>query len=212
MRALGAHLNVFAIESFMDELAAESGRDPLEFRLAHLTDPRGRRVLMAAAERAGWGEPIGDPDTGRGIGYARYKGSGAYCAVIAEVEATSALRVRRLTVAVDVGTVINPDGVANQIEGGAIQAVSWTVREQVRFNRHAVTSDTWESYPILTFSEVPAVDVLVLTSTDPSLGAGEASMGPTAGAVGNALAAALGVRVRDMPLTSEAIIDAVARS
>jgi nicotinate dehydrogenase subunit B len=211
LRSLGAHLNVFAIECFMDELAAESDRDPVEFRLAHLADPRGRRVLMAAAEHAGWGNPIEAPDSGLGIGYARYKGSGAYCAVVAQVQATSELRVRKLTVAVDVGMVINPDGVTNQIEGGAIQAVSWTVREQVRCDPHTVTSDTWESYPILTFSEVPAVDVVVLASTEPSLGAGEASMGPTAAAVGNALAATLGVRVRDMPLSSEAIIAALQR-
>ena len=209
MRALGAHLNVFAIESLMDELAGGSGQDPLEYRLAQLGDPRGRRVLQVAAERAGWGGVLATPGSGRGIGYARYKGVGAYCAVVAELEAVSSVRVRRLTLAVDVGTAINPDGVANQIEGGAIQSLSWTLRERIRFDRRRVTSDTWESYPILKFSDIPAVDVVVLPSDEPSVGAGEASVGPTAAALGNAIAAAVGVRVRDMPLTSEAIVAAI---
>jgi nicotinate dehydrogenase subunit B len=210
MRALGAHLNVFAIESVMDELAGMIGTDPLEFRLAHLGDPRGRRVLQAAAERAGWGTT--DPaaaDAGRGIGYARYKGMGAYCAVVADVEAVDEVRVRRLTIAVDVGEVVNPDGVVNQIEGGAIQALSWTLKERIRFDRRRITSDTWESYPIVTFSEVPAVDVVVVPSDQPSVGAGEAAIGPTAAAIGNALAFAVGVRVRDLPLTREAIVSAI---
>jgi CO/xanthine dehydrogenase Mo-binding subunit len=210
MRALGAHLNVFAIESVMDELAGHSGRDPLEFRLAHLRDSRGRRVLEAVAERVGWGSAAAvDPNVGRGIGYARYKGTGAYCAVVAEVEAVDDIRVCRLTLAVDVGRVINPDGVINQIEGGAIQSLSWTLKERVRFDRRRITSDTWESYPIVVFSEVPPVDVVVLQSDEPSLGAGEAAAGPTAGALGNALAIAVGVRVRDLPLTRDAIVRAI---
>ena len=210
MRALGAHLNVFAIESVLDELAQLSGRDPLEFRLAHLNDPRGRRVLQAAAERADWvNGAINAPDVGRGIGYARYKGTGAYCAVVAEVEAVDDVHVRRLTIAVDVGRVVNPDGVMNQIEGGAVQSLSWTLKERVRFDRRRVTSDTWESYPIVTFSEVPAVDVVLVRSDEPSLGAGEAATGPTAAALGNALAVAVGVRLRDLPLNREAIVRAI---
>jgi nicotinate dehydrogenase subunit B len=210
LRALGAHLNVFAIESFMDELAPAVGVDPLAFRLDHLEDPRGRRVLLAVAERAQWSGASIEPDCGRGLGYARYKGTGAYCAVVADVEATDMLRVRRLTIAVDVGLAINPDGVENQIEGGAIQATSWTLKERVRFDRSGVTSDSWESYPILNFTEVPAVDVIILPADgQPSLGAGEAAMGPTAAAIGNALAATLGVRVRDLPFTPEAIVAAI---
>ena len=213
LRALGAHLNVFAIESVMDELAESAGRDPLEFRLAHLEDERGRRVLRLAAERAGWrvadGTTGGGDRAGLGIGYARYKGTGAYCAVVAELEAVDEVRVRRLTVAVDVGAAVNPDGVANQIEGGAIQSLSWTLKERVRFDRRRITSDTWESYPIVRFSEVPPVDVVVVPSTEPSVGAGEAAVGPTAAALGNALAAAIGIRVRDLPLTRDAIITAI---
>jgi CO/xanthine dehydrogenase Mo-binding subunit len=130
--------------------------------------------------------------------------------VVAEVEAEHELRVRRLTIAVDAGLVINPDGVVNQIEGGAIQATSWTVKEQVSFDRLGVTSDSWESYPILRFTEVPAVDVEVLDRPDePSLGAGEAAQGPTAAAIANALSAAIGVRVRQLPLTSENIVSAI---
>ncbi|MBU2670337.1 molybdopterin-dependent oxidoreductase [Actinoplanes bogorensis] len=210
MRGLGAYLNVFAIESFLDEASAAAGRDPLEFRLAHLSDPRGRRVLETAAEAAGWGRPR-DDGVGLGLGYARYKGRGAYCAVVAEVEAETEVRVRRLHIAVDVGLVVNPDGVRNQIEGGATQSASWTLVERVRFDRRQVTSDTWESYPILRFSQTPAIDVTVIDSAEPSLGAGEAAQGPTAAAIANAVAAAIDVRVRDLPLTTEAIIAAINR-
>ena len=209
LRALGAHLNVFAIESFVDELARAAGRDPLAYRLDHLSDPRGRAVLEVAAGTAGWGRPLAD-GVGLGIGFARYKGTGAYCAVVAEVEAERSVRVRRLTVAVDVGLVLNPDGVRNQIEGGAVQATSWTLKERVRFDRTRVTSDDWETYPVLRFSEVPPVEVVLVDRPDlPSVGAGEAAQGPTAAALANALDAALGVRVRDLPLTAEAVVDAI---
>lgn len=209
LRALGAHLNVFAIESFVDEAAARAGRDPLAFRLAHLTDERGRRVLRTAAEAAGWGTPLPD-GTGRGLGYARYKERGAYCAVVAEIEAEDDVLVRRLVIAVDVGRVVNPDGVRNQIEGGATQAASWTLKERVRFDRRRVTSVDWETYPILRFSEAPEIVVELVGDPDtPSTGAGEAAQGPTAAAIGNALADAIGVRVRDLPLNREAVIRAI---
>src|SRR5262249_7480968 len=140
-------------------LAVEAGRDPLEFRLAHLPDARAREVLEAVAHRSNWADWRSSDSIGHGIGYARYKNSSAYCAVVAEGEAVEHVRVRRLTIAVDAGLVISPDGATNQIEGGAIQATSWTIKERVRFDRFDVTSATWESYPILRFSEVPAVDV-----------------------------------------------------
>ncbi len=209
LRALGAYLNVFSIESFVDELAGTVGRDPLEYRLAHLSDDRARTVLTTATAAAGWGEPLPE-SRGRGIGIARYKGRGAYCAVVAEVEAEHDIRVRRLTIAVDVGRVVNPDGVRFQIEGGAIQATSWTLKEQVRFDRRRITSDDWDSYPILRFSEVPEVEVHLVDRPDaPSVGAGEAAQGPTAGAIANAVAAAVGVRVRDLPLTPDAVARAI---
>ncbi len=205
LRSLGAFANVFAAESFMDEIAHATGIEPLALRRSHLQhDPRALAVLDAAAARAGWG--IGQPGasadgTGRGLAVARYKGTGAWCAVVAEVQAGASLRVRRLIIAVDVGLAINPGGVANQIEGGAIQATSWALKESA-----APTHAGWADYPILSFSEVPAVDVLVMPSQAPSLGAGEASLGPTAAAIANALFNALGVRVRDLPLTPERII------
>jgi nicotinate dehydrogenase subunit B len=209
IRALGAYLNVFAIESFLDEAAGAAGRDPLQFRLDHLSDDRGRRVLQAAADAAGWGRELPD-GIGLGLGYARYKGRGAYCAVVAEVEAESDVRVRKLTVAVDVGRVVNPDGLRNQIEGGAVQSTSWTLAERVRFDRRRITSDTWETYPILRFSQVPVVEVAIVDSgAHASVGAGEAAQGPTAAAIGNAVTAAVGVRVRNLPITPEAVIAAI---
>jgi nicotinate dehydrogenase subunit B len=210
LRSLGGFLNVFAAESFMDELAAVSGRDPVEYRLAHMSDPRARAVVEAAARQSDWPGWTTSDSRGRGIGYARYKNSSAYCAVVAEVEAVESLRVRKLTVAVDAGLIISPDGAANQIEGGAIQATSWTLKERVRFDRRTITSDTWESYPILRFSEVPDVDVEFLPSTgNASLGVGECVQGPAAAAIANALYDALGVRVRTLPLTPANIVAAM---
>jgi len=143
---------------------------------------------------------------GFGLAFARYKNTGAWCAVVAEVEAGVQLRVRRLTIAVDVGLAINPDGVRAQIEGGAIQATSWALKEAVRFDGEQITSDAWERYLILRFSEVPAVDVHIVPSQAASVGAGEASLGPTAAAIANALFDALKVRVRHLPLTAERIV------
>ncbi|WP_046862132.1 xanthine dehydrogenase family protein molybdopterin-binding subunit [Microvirga massiliensis] len=211
LRSLGAFANVFAIESFLDELAEERGEDPVAFRLRHLRDPRARTVLEAAAARAAWASWEKRDGVGHGVGCARYKNSGAYCAVVSEVEGDAEIRVKRLVIAVDVGEVINPDGVANQIEGGAIQATSWTLKEAVRFDRNRVTSDSWENYPILRFSEVPAVEVEIVSRPDePPLGAGEAALGPTAAAIANAVSDALGIRIRDLPMTRDRIIAAMA--
>jgi CO/xanthine dehydrogenase Mo-binding subunit len=208
MRSLGAFFNVFAIESFTDELAADAALDPVEFRLAHLPDPRARAVIERAAAESGWATALPE-SVGRGIGFARYKNLGAYCAIVAEVEAGTELRVRRLVVAADLGLVINPDGARNQLSGGAVQATSWTTVERVRFDRRRVTSTDWESYPILRFPAAPRVDVHLVDSDQPPLGAGECAQGPAAAAIANAVHAALGVRVRDLPLTSEAIVCAI---
>ncbi|HKN98300.1 MAG TPA: molybdopterin cofactor-binding domain-containing protein, partial [Pseudonocardiaceae bacterium] len=204
MRSLGAHLNVYAIESVMDELAEAAGADPVAYRLGLLDDPRGRAVIEAVAQAAGWGTAGTGADGGRGVGYARYKNMGAYCAVVADVEVTSKVVVTRLTLAVDVGLVVNPDGVRNQMEGGAVQALSWTTMEQVRFDAHDVTSRTWEDYPIARFADVPPMTTTIVHRPDqPSLGAGEAALGPTAAAIGNAVRDALGTRIGDLPLTAE---------
>ncbi len=206
LRSLGAFANVFAIESFIDEIAQARSVDPLEFRLQNLSDPRARHVLERAAGKAGWHGRARNEGHGFGIGWARYKTTGAWCAVVAEVEAQAQIRVRRLTIVVDVGLAINPDGVVNQIEGGAIQACSWVLKEAVHFDRERIRSDSWEEYPILRFSEIPAVDVEIVASEAPSLGAGEASLGPTAAAIGNAVHEALGLRVRDLPMTAQRLI------
>ena len=204
LRSLGAFTNVFAIESFVDEIAALREEDPLAWRLRHLEDPRARAVLERAAQLAAWRGWKPREGRGHGVAFARYKGAGAYCAVIAEIEAEEQIRVRRLSIAVDPGLVVNPDGVANQIEGGAIQATSWTLKEAVRFDRERVTSDSWETYPILRCSESPAVEVAVISRPDcPAVGVGEASQGPTAAAIANAVHDALGLRARDLPLTAD---------
>ena len=202
LRSLGAYGNVFAIESFMDECAAAAGADPIEFRLRHLKDPRGRAVIEKLAPAFKSFQKA--ENRGHGIGYAKYKNLGAYCAVLAELEVTHELRVTRLLAAVDVGVAVNPDGVVNQIEGGCIQAASWTLKEAWK---PGVAG--WEDYPILKFSEVPPVSVLLLESNQASVGAGECAMGPTAAAIANALQDALGVRVRDLPLTPERIAAAI---
>jgi len=200
LRSLGAFGNVFAIESFMDELA---NGDPVGFRLKHLKDPRGRAVLEEAVRKAGIFKKA--EGRGRGVAYARYKNVGAYCAVVAEVEAGGAeLRVTRLVAAVDVGLPVNPDGVVNQIEGGCVQATSWTLKEEWKPG-----TVSWEEYPILRFSEAPSVEVHLIRNRNPSLGAGECTMGPTVAAIANALHDALGVRVRELPLTADNIAKAI---
>jgi CO/xanthine dehydrogenase Mo-binding subunit len=212
LRSLGAYANVFAIESFMDELALAARVDPVAFRLRHLKDPRARAVIEAAARRAKWGAWAPGDGRGHGIGFAKYKNLGAYCAVVAEVEVEDEVRVKRLVAAADVGLVVNPDGVINQIEGGAIQSTSWTLKEQVRFDSRGITSLGWEDYPILKFSEVPAVEVELIDRPElPSVGAGEGAQGPAAAAIANAVTHALGVRVRELPLTPEKIIAAIER-
>ena len=211
LRSLGAFANVFAIESFMDELAAAADIDPIEFRLRHLKDLRAREVIEAAAKAARWtsGEK-GNGARGRGIGFARYKNRSAYCAVIAEVDAGEKLRVQRVFAAVDAGQVINPDGLANQIEGGIVQAISWTLKERVLWDRERVLARSWESYPILRFDETPEIEVTILNRPEePALGAGECAAGPTAAAVANALFSALDVRARDLPLTPDRVARAM---
>ena len=209
LRTLGGQGNVFAIESFIDELASAHGEDPVAFRLRHLSDSRAQDVIRSVARRANW-KPDKHTGHGHGLGFARYKNTGAYCAVVAEVEGAEDVSVKRLTIAVDVGEAINPDGVINQIEGGAIQATSWVLKERVRFDRQRITSNSWASYPILRFSEVPEVQVELIPRPDSEpLGAGEAAHGPVTSAIANAVFDALGVRVRDLPITRDSLIAAM---
>jgi nicotinate dehydrogenase subunit B len=209
LRTLGAQGNIFAIESFIDEVAAGRGEDPVAFRLRHLRDTRAQDVIRAVARRANW-KPDKKPGRGYGIGFGRYKNTGAYCAVIAEIEGAEDISVKRLTITVDVGEAINPDGVINQIEGGAIQATSWVLKERVRFDRQRITSNTWTDYPILRFSEVPEVEVEVIHRPDiDPVGAGEAAHGPVTAAIANAVFDALDVRVRNLPITRDGLIAAM---
>lgn len=216
LRALGAPMNVFAIESFMDELAASAGADPVEFRLKHLDDPRARDVITTAAQRFGWSSKPRPAAPGRGYGFAfaRYKNLAAYCAVACEVEVehgSGRTRMVRAVAAVDSGQAVNPDGIANQIEGGIMQSMSWTLYESVTFDDRRITSVDWATYPVLRFSAVPdAVEVHIINRPgQPFLGSGEAAQGPAAAAVANAVADATGKRFRDLPLSKERIKAAI---
>ena len=210
LRTLGAYANVFALESFMDELAAAAGQDPVAFRLAHMKDPRARAVIEAVAKKAGWKDGgRGDGARGRGIAFAKYKNLSVYVAVVAEIEVdrgTGTIRVPRVFAVADAGQIINPDGLINQIEGGIIQSASWTLHEAVRFDRNGITSRDWSSYPILTMPEVPKVEVEVIDQpNEKSLGAGEGSQGPAVAAIANAFAHATGTRMRDLPFNRKRV-------
>jgi nicotinate dehydrogenase subunit B len=215
LRGLGATLNVFAIESFVDELAERAGQDPVAYRLSLLSDTRARAVVEHVARISDWQTrlPPG-AGQGRGIGFARYKNMAAYAAVVAEVEVAESVRLIRVWCAADAGLVINPDGAINQLEGGIVQAASWALKEGVRLDTAGISSRDWESYPVLRFSEVPEVTVELLdpAADRPCLGVGEAAGGPTVAAIGNAVAHALGARLRDLPLTRERILAALLRS
>jgi len=215
MRALGAYHNVFSIESFMDELADAAGADPVEFRLKHLDDPRGRDVITKAAEGFGWRKGQKAPqDRGFGFAFARYKNLAAYCAIATEVEVnreTGRPRLVRAVAAVDSGQVVNPDGLINQIEGAIVQSMSWTLYESVSFDDTRITSIDWQTYPILRFNAVPErVEVHIINRPgQPFLGAGETGQGPAAASIANAIADATGKRLRDLPLTRKRIKDAI---
>jgi CO/xanthine dehydrogenase Mo-binding subunit len=210
LRTLGAYVNVFALESFMDELADAAGQDPVAFRLAHLSDRRASAVIRAVTRKVGWkpGEK-GDGARGRGIAFAKYKNLAAYIAVVAEIEIdrnSGRIRVLKAFAAADAGQNINPDGLANQIDGGLIQSTSWTLHEAVRFDGNGIISRDWSGYPILTMPEVPETFITLLDrNQEKPLGAGEASQGPMAAAIANAFANATGRRLRDLPLTPERV-------
>ncbi len=207
-RSLGATANTFANESFMDELAVAAHADPLDFRLRHLTDPRAHAVLKAAARHAGWGTPLPKGE-GRGIAFAQYENEEAYVAALAHVHVDTAsgeVRVKRVVVAYDCGLIINPDGLRNQIEGNVIQSTSRALLEQVTFDESHITSVNWDSYPILKFSQVPDVQVVLINHPDqPAVGAGEPSSITTEPAIANAIFAATGVRLRQVPFTPKRV-------
>jgi CO/xanthine dehydrogenase Mo-binding subunit len=190
----------------MDELAEQAAADPLNFRLRHLSDGRARAVLERAAALAGWSPAGLGEGRGWGLGLTRYKNTGAWCAAVAQVDLRERFAVEQLWLVVDAGRLVHPDGARNQVEGGAIQTLSWVTKEQVVFDRTRITSNTWDSYPILKFSEVPPVVVEFIDRPEqPSLGVGEASHGPVAAAIANAVYRAVGVRMRSMPINADTI-------
>ena len=211
LRAPGKIGNVLAVESFFDELAAVAGVDPLEYRLRLLPDPRGRKVLEQVGAMMDWGSRVSAPDRsnellrGRGIAYAHYKQRENYVAmgVDATVErSTGAVRVLRVACAHDCGLMINPDAVRAQVEGCILQTLSRTLFEEVTFDRSRVTSTDWASYPILTFPDVPKLDIALIDRRhERPLGVGEAAAAPVAAAVGNAIFDATGLRLRQAPFT-----------
>jgi nicotinate dehydrogenase subunit B len=226
LRSLGGMANTTAIESFVDELAAAAGADPVAFRLRHLTDPRAIAVIRRAAQAAGWrarpSGPIGSgrtatasgaPARGRGIAFARYESEYTYVAVVAEVTVDlgcGAVRVTRVVAAHDCGLIINPDGLTNQIEGNVIQGISRALKEEVSFDQTQVTSLNWATYPILTFAEVPTIEIaLINRPAEPPWGAGEPAICPVAAAIGNAIFDATGVRLRTVPFTPDRVLAAI---
>ena len=222
LRAPGKIANVFAVESVIDELAAAAGVDPVEFRVSRLTDPRGIDVITRTASAFGWQPRTspspearrGGPLVGRGIAYMHYKQAENHVAMAMEVAvdpATGTITVRRVTCAHDCGLIVNPDGLRNQVEGCIVQTLSRALHEEVTFDRSRVTSVDWASYPILTFPEAPAVDVILIDRPDePLLGAGEAATAPVAAAVANAVFDATGARLRTVPFTPERVRAALA--
>jgi CO/xanthine dehydrogenase Mo-binding subunit len=211
LRGLGAQMNVFAIESFMDELARSAGADPVAFRLEHLKDDRARQAIEMAADRFGWSKRRqGGGGRGWGFAFARYKNLAAYCAVAMEVAIErdgGRIEIPRITAVVDSGEAVNPDGIRNQIEGGIVQSLSWTIHEAVAFDSLHRSSFDWSAYPIARFTDMPgSIEVHVIDRPrQPFLGTGEASQGPAAAALANAVADALGQRLRDMPLSPERV-------
>lgn len=207
LRSLGAYANIFAIESFMDELSVKAGKDPIAFRIMHSTDERSIAVLrrlkeMIRSVKAG-------PQEGIGVAFSRYKNVASYCAVAAKVavdKASGEVKVQQMWAVLDAGEVINLDGIINQTEGGMIQSASWTLKEEVHFDAQHVTSRDWTSYPIVRYSDVPLVEVAVIDRPEEEpLGAGEAAQGPTAAAIVNAIYRASGKRVRHLPVKAQVL-------
>ena len=212
LRSLGAYANVLAIESFMDELALAANIDPLEFRLRHLADQRARAVLQAAADKVDWlsSRASSGEREGWGVALAQYKNLQCYCAVIVKLRVdrqSGAIAFERVVIAADAGQVVNPDGLSNQLEGGFVQAASWTLFEQVKFDARGITSVDWETYPILGFDAAPKIETLILNRPElPMLGAGEAAQNPTPAAIANAIHDAVGMRLREIPFTPEKVM------
>ena len=207
LRSLGAYANIFSIESFMDELANRAGVDPLVLRLNHLSqDSRARDVLLAVSRASNWGQKLQGEGLGRGLGFARYENQKSYTAVVVDVEVDEYGNIRCLnaTIVGDAGEIVDSDGLRCQLEGGFLQSLSWTLKEEVQYDREGITSIDWERYPLLTYKEVPEIKTILIDRPGmPFLGCGEAMQGPTAAALANAVFDAVGIRLRQTPFTAE---------
>lgn len=218
MRSLGAYANVFAIESFMDELAMAARIDPVAYRLQHLDDERAQAIIQAAADKIGWEERTSPRKNGRGTGiaFAQYKNIQCYAAIAIELSvdrASGEIKLERVVIAADSGQVVNPDGLSNQLEGGFVQAASWTLMEEVRFDAHGITSRDWDTYPILRFNQMPAIETVLINRPNlPFLGSGEATQNPTPAAIGNAVFDAIGARLRKIPFTPAHVLSEIRSS
>jgi CO/xanthine dehydrogenase Mo-binding subunit/aerobic-type carbon monoxide dehydrogenase small subunit (CoxS/CutS family) len=205
-RGLGAFANIFAIESFVDEVSHAAGIDPVEFRLRNLDDSRAIAVIQAAAEKANWGARMPE-NWGRGVAFARYKNNAAYCAVVVDVcidMEDGIIELKHAIIVGEAGQVVSPDGLSNQLEGGFIQAASMALKEQVTYDTQGILDTDWETYPIATFSDIPTIQTLILNRPgSPFLGSGEASIGPTPAAIANAVFDAAGIRLRDIPFSKQ---------
>jgi nicotinate dehydrogenase subunit B len=230
LRGVSALPNSFAHDSFIDELAFESKADPVEYRLRHMPDARAADLIRAVAAHAGWQSGAagsrGRPDTdgllrGRGFGYARYIHSqfpgfgAAWSAWVADIEvdpSNGQIAVKRIVVGQDTGMMVNPDGVRHQIHGNVVQSLSRVLKECVGFDGNGVTSREWGAYPLLSFPEVPRIEVVLMPrQEEPPLGAGESASVPSAAAIANALFDATGVRFRQPPFVPEKIYAAMAQ-
>ena len=217
LRSLGAHVNVMAIESMMDELAFSVSMDPLNFRLNNLDNLRAIEVLNRIKKVCKWDslqkDAKEDDGLGVGLGFAQYKNTGAYCAVVSVLHLTEIIEIEQLFICADVGSIINYEGVVNQIEGGAIQAISFTNFEETIISSGGICSNDWSKYPILGFDNIPKIEThLIENSQSYSVGAGECSVGPTAAAITNAVYNAIGFRLSNMPFNKENLRKAILSS
>lgn len=207
MRCLGAAVNTFAHEAFLNELAEAAGQDPLEFRRAHLEDPHALAVLDRLAEALADSPPA--EGVSRGIAYAQYKNRMTRVAAAVDLRVTEAAEpvLERILLVADAGRIVDPEGLREQLEGGALQGASWALVEELHWDRDGVIDRDWDSYPVLRFPQVPRMETLLIDRPDaPSVGAGEASPGPVIGAIANALYGATGMRMRRMPFTADRLM------
>tara|TARA_B100001996_G_scaffold160614_1_gene122486 strand:+ start:1384 stop:3489 length:2106 start_codon:yes stop_codon:yes gene_type:complete len=211
LRSLGAYCNVIANEALLDSIAKQIEVEPIAFRLDHTTDPRAREILERLDYETKKDRALSNEEgIGWGIGFARYKGSGGYCAVMVKVHVGENVSVTDAISVSDVGEAVSSDGVKNQVEGGIIQSISWTLKECVPVDGFSATAESWTDYPILKFSEIPNLrTILIDRPEEKPLGAGEISQGPTGAAIVNAVADAIGCHVTNLPITRDAIIGTI---